>query len=134
MSTVGNPINAIPESGLLRERINNNYPLSKGNERVPDKKANGEDKTSEFTHDIFISKDVPEKTASKSKTKLKVSETNLGFVYDGEVKKAILRILDEKTKKVVFQVPPEEVITKMKEDLKKENKEVPAGIIVDKKV
>ncbi|HHT9125663.1 MAG TPA: flagellar protein FlaG [Candidatus Brocadiia bacterium] len=121
MSTVGNPVNVIPESGPLQKGINNNYPLSKEIEKIPAKKTNGGNKTSE-------------KAASEPETKVKDNKTNLGFVYDGEVKKAILRVVDEETKKVIFQVPPEEMIARMKEDLKKENDVVPPGIIVDKKV
>lgn len=133
MSKVENLGNAISESRLLRERISNN-PLSKGNEKVPGKKADEGKKTVEFTQDTSLSKDVPEKTASGSETKLKVNKTNLGFVYDVEIKKAILRIVDAETKAVILQVPPEEIIAKMKEDLKKENEEMPAGVIVDKNV
>ena len=133
MGIVENPVNAISRSVLLRERINN-YPLSKENEKVTDRKVSGENKTSKVTPDIVRSKDVPERTAYISEAEVKVIEANLGFTYDGEIKKAVLRVVDEKTKKVVFQVPPEEMIARIKEDLKKDNDVVPAGIIVDKKV
>ncbi|MGR3311296.1 MAG: flagellar protein FlaG [Candidatus Brocadiales bacterium] len=139
MSKVENVGNAISESGLLRERIKNTYPLPKGTERAHAGEMKRRDSSSLIQNDtlnITLSGagQLPEKAASEPKIKLKDLETNLDFVYDGEIKKAILRVVDEETKKVILQLPPEEAVAKMKEDSKKGGEGMPAGIVIDKNV
>lgn len=142
-----NPENIISKSGFLRGKINSNYPLPKRTEKVLDEKMKGRDSSPSVrdnTQNVMHSeaKHLSKKTAPEPETKVKANKTNLGFVYDGDIKKAILRIIDEETKKVVFQIPPEDVIARMKKDLIKTDPrpsvlgahEMSAGIIVDEKV
>jgi uncharacterized FlaG/YvyC family protein len=132
MKVAENPGIVVSKSAPLRERVNSkDYPSHKVTEGVPVKKINGKNKTSESNRGSLLSKDGPKNITYKPKIRLKVNKTALGFVYDRVAKKAIMLLVDKKTGKVILQVPPKEVIAKVKEDLRRD---IPAGVVIDKRV